>query len=715
MRIHMRTMKIKKPISAMLLATTTLAGGGTAAIAAMEEAGVFKPVTLRDRPLEEYQAIAAATDVRVASDYEDNYADDIGDGVFFAPGVTVNGLDIQEPRLAIRGFAVGNSARRSNIILLRDGARLTDVHGTTNTSEVDLLAIKEIDITRGVGDLRDGGGNLGGVVNLVSRTGRDASAGLSARVDGGATIDGKPGGQVHVSLAGAASSLDYYAGLTGVYENGWRDNNRRSSQQFHGNIGFELRDNLSTRVFVDVANSKTELAGGLTLAQLEEDAQRPTPPITLGPLFPGGPIINLVDGARADDFARDIREGRIANETKLGILWHDFTIGGHYTRRGIESPQIDFAGFLDQEGSEWGAHLEAERSLQFFGNEATYRIGGEWVSGSQTSDIFENLNGEPGTQNAATDQRSKLINAFVEGVYKPLRRLAVDIGAKFIKVERELTDFADDNVDTLNFTGVAARGGARFDITDKLQVYASASRAYEPPSMEELTAGDPTSLAGLNEQDSFTIEAGLRGSLGDWIGFNVAYYDTDVENEIISLAEPSSFISGAIYANADKTTHKGVEAGVDIHLFPDTMASRGAALTMRNVYTYANHRIIDGGFAFGNVDGNRIAGLPVHHYRGELRYDVEDVWFVAANVQLAGGDYFADHENTVSVPTDPVIGFSAGYRLNDQLEVFASGENLLDTNYVAGVSPVLTINIDEDRIFTPGSRATVYGGFKYRF
>ncbi len=708
-------MTVTKSFSAFLLATTTLAAGATAAVAAMEEAGVFKPATLRDRPLEDYQGVAGAVDRRDASDYEDNYADDVGDGVFFAPGVTVNGLDIQEPRLSIRGFAVGNSGQRSNVIVLRDGARLTDVHGTTNTSEIDLLSTQRIDIVRGVANLRDGGGNLGGVVNLVSRTGRDAPAGLSARLDGGSTIDGKPAGQTHVSLAGAAASLDYYAGVTGVYELGWRDNNRRSSQQFHGNVGFQLRDNLSTRFFVDITNSKTELAGGLTLAQLEEDAQRPTPPITLGPLFPGGPVINLVDGARADDFARDIREGRIANETTLGLLWHEFTIGGHYTRREIESPQIDFVGFVDQEGSEWGARLEAERSLRFLGGETLYRFGGEWVNGSQTSDVFENLNGDPGPVISQTDQKSKLINAFVEGVYKPLRRLAVDIGAKFVKVERQLTDFADDDIDTRTFTGVAARGGARFDVSERFQIYANVSRAYEPPSMEELTAGDPTVLNGLNEQDSFTLEAGLRGKLGTWIGFNLAYYDTDVENEIISLAEPSSFISGDIFANADKTTHKGVEAGVDLHLFPDAMANRGAALTLRNVYNYASHRIVDGGFALGDVDGNRIAGLPVHHYRGELRYDVEDSWFFAANIQLAGGAYFADHENTVSVPTEPIVGFTAGYRLSDQLEVFASGENILDTGYVAGVSPVLTINIDEDRIFTPGARASVYGGLKYRF
>jgi iron complex outermembrane receptor protein len=677
------------------------------------EPGAFSPVTLRDRPLDALMQSAAAVDVRYDEDFADNYADDLGDGLFFAPGVQINALDIQEPRLSIRGFAVGNDQHRSNVRLLRDGAPLTDVHGTTNSTEVDLLSTDKIIVHRGVANLREGG-ELGGVVHLVSHTGKTARPGLTARAEGGSTVDAKAGGQAHVAFAGANSGMDYYAGVTGVYENGWRDNNRRTSQQFHGNIGFRLGSEAETRFYADVVNSKTELAGGLTLGDLESDPQAPTPPITLGPLFPGGPVINLVDGARADDFARDIREGRIANNTKFGLLWHDFEIGGHYTRREIESPQIDFVGFVEEEGSEWGARLQAERSVRLFGSKATYRFGGDYTTGDRDSLRFENNAGTAGDILTETNHKSKIINGFVEGVYQPLRRLAVDVGAKFTTVDRELADLTTDDLETEDYTGVSARAGVQFEVSEALQVYVSASRAWEPPTMDELTSGDPTDFIGLEEQDSFTIEGGLRGRLGNWVGYDIAYYDTDVENEIINVAAPSSFVSGDIFENANTTTHKGIEAGVDVHLFPESMASRGGALTLRNVYTHSNHRFVDAGDV-GDVDGNRLGGVPVHQYRGEIRYDADNVWFFAANVTLAGGSYYADHENTTSVPTDPVVGFSAGYRLSDQIEVFASGENLLDQTYVAGVAPVLTLDPDADRIFTPGQRATVYGGLKYKF
>ncbi|MEO1253009.1 MAG: TonB-dependent receptor [Pseudomonadota bacterium] len=676
-----------------------------------ENASLFA-VTLRDRPLNEFAAVAAV-DHRPRSDFTDNYADEIADGLFFAPGVELNRLDVQEPRLSIRGFSLGNTGQRSGPLVLRDGAPLTDVHGETNTSEIDLLSTESIEIQRGVVSLRDGGGNLGGVIALKSRTGRTTPAGLAVGADAGASIDGKPAGQAHIRLAGANGATDYYLGVTGVYENGWRDNNRRSSQQFHGNVGFALRDSITTRFFLDFNNSETELAGPLSLADLEADPQSPTPPITLGPLFPGGPIIELVDGAREDDFARDIREGRIANETNLRLFAHDVMIGGHYTMRDVESPQIDFVGFLDESGSEWGARLAVERDTRIAGIAATYRVGGDYTTGEKDADRFENIEGEPGDPLSETRQKSTLWSAFAEVLLRPLERLAVEGGAKFVNVDRSVTDLEDNDLETRGDTGVAARAGVRFDLNEALQVYVGGSRAYEPPAIDELTAGDPTDFADLDAQDSFSIEAGVRGRLGDWAGFDIAYYNTDVENEILSTGEPNGFILDDVFTNAAKTTHEGVEAGLDLHLFPATFAARGGALTLRSVYNWSNHRFVDAG-DLGSIDGNRIAGAPTHRYRGELRYVADARWFVAANVELARGDYFADHENETAVPTDPVIGVSAGYRLSDQIEVFASGENLTDQAYVAGVSSVLSAD-PADRLFTPGDRASVYGGVKVRF
>ena len=537
------------------------------------------------------------------------------------------------------------------------------------------------------------------------------------RADAGSSIEGTPGGRIHGDFAGVSvgGGVDYYASLTGLYETGFRDQNERNSGVFSGNIGWRPSENISTRFFLDVARADSELAGGLTPDDADLDPSAAAPPIALGPLFPGGPIIALADGAETDDFGRELFNGRIANQTDFKLFGLDFSFGGHYARRDIESQNIDFIGIIDESGSEWGARLTADRNFQILSMDTAVRFGGSYSTGTQDSDRFENLNGQRGDQQVDTEHNSANVTGFIEAMFKPLKRLVVDLGAKFIMVDRELTDFEDDDFEEERYTGVAARGGLLYNAMENLQLFLNASRTYEPPSMSELLANDPEDLADLEEQDAFTFEAGIRGKHSNWLRWDVTYFNTSVENEIINLDDPETNGLGATLANIESTTHKGFEAGIDINLLPRMTARSGRAITLRSAYSYNDFRFDVADPLDAALNGNRIGGVPQHVYRGELRYEAGDDWFAGLNVQIAGGDYFVDHENLVSAPTYAVLGFSAGLNLNEQLQIFASGENILDTEYAAGLTPVTSQTTQDARIFTPANRASVYAGLKYRF
>lgn len=696
------------------LTASVLALAFATAAAAQDGAFVAEPGLLRDRPLEEMSEWSkpAAGDGRGAGDWVDNYANDAGDAFFFAPGVSINYLDLAEPRIVIRGFTTGNRTQRATVNVFRDGAPLTDIHGDTNLAEIDLLAVSQVQIYRGAGgDLSYVGDNLGGAVNFISPTGRTARAPMTGRFDAAVTKDGKPGGQAHAEFAAASGALDYYASVTGRYEDGLRDHNQRIDALFYGNIGYEVSPSFRTRFFVDASRSDDEYAGGLNEAQLDDDASQAMPAITLGPLFPGGPIIEFAGGAAESDIGRRLTTGRIANVTNFDLFGVEFEGGGHYLRRDVFAPQIDYAGIRDENGAEWGVNLSARRNLRIWIFDTDLRVGGTYGSGSKDVDWYENLDGETGDLTAATIQKSKKLTAFAEAAINPLSRLVVDLGVKFINVDRTLT--ADGDPETASYTGIAAHGGATYQLAKALQVFVNAARSYEPPSFGELVSGDPEDIIGLEEQDSFSYEAGLRGRINDWVGWDIAYFNTSVENEIVNIEEPETNGFGDALVNADKTAHKGIEAGLDLNLFPGAFARNGNALTLRSVYNMNNFRFKD--FGFFGVDGNRMAGAPQHVYRGELRYASGDAWFAAVNVQIAGGAYYADHENEVSAPGYTLVGFSAGYRMNDNLEIFASGENLTDENYAAGLTPVLSQALSDGRIYTPGVGASLYGGLRYRF
>ncbi|NNE42184.1 MAG: TonB-dependent receptor [Marinicaulis sp.] len=671
------------------------------------------PVTLKDRPLKDYVNYkdAAPSDIRPHEDFDDNYSTNMSDGLFFTPGVLINAHDFNEHRIHQRGFGLASRQGRGGIQIYRDGAPVTDVFGVTNAMEIDLLSAERLEVLRpGRGDTRLSAGRLGGAVNIVSRTG-DREHGLTARAEGGASREADAAGRIHASVAGQSPSggYDYYASLSGQYETGARDNNRKNSQLFHANLGFHLGANASTRFFIDAANAETELAGGQTPAALAADPTEPMAPITLGPLFPGGPIIQLADGARDDDFARDLISGRLSNQTKFRLLGLDWNFGGHYTRRSLESSQIDFIGIIDEEAREWGGNLTAARNFQFGTMDASWRLGGAYATGKQDSDRYDNLGGAVGSQNVDTEQRSKNLSAFIDFVLEPFKALVVHAGGKFLVTDHEMTDFEDDGEEDQRFTGYTVGGGAIFNFAKTVQAFANVNRTYEPPSFSQLIAENPEDFDDLDEQDAFTYEAGLRGRSGDLFAWDLTVFRTNVEGEIINVEEPETNGLGHL-VNTDQTRHQGVELGLDVNL----LAGRdGASLWLRNAYALNNFTFIDSGGL--GVDDNRLAGVPTHLYRGELRYDSNGDWYVGVNGSIAGGEFYADHENVVSVPTYAVFGVTAGFALNDQIEVFAVGENITDQDYVAGVTPVLSQTTSGGRIYTPGNPATIYGGLKYKF
>jgi len=707
-------MPVRKTMTMGLAVLASLAAAVPGAAAAEAEEFIAPPPLLRDRPLDAYRHWdrPAAADSRPASDFTDNYANEAGDAFFFAPGVTVNRLDLSEPRIVLRGFGLANRQERATIIALRDGAPLTDVHGETNTVEIDLLAVDRVDIFRGGGgDLAIVGGNLGGAVNFVSPTGRALGRHRRVRGDGAASLDGEPGWQANAQLGGVSGDFDYFTSLTGRYESGFRDNNERMDVVLNSNIGYEFTPTFRTRFFFEGLRSDMELAGGLDESQLFDDPTAAMQPIVIGPLFPGGPIIPVADGADFDGHARELIMGRVSNATKFRLLGLNFDAGFHLARREVDSPQIDFVGVVDESADEWGVRLSAGRALRLFGLPMEARAGASYSAGARDVAAFENLGGEPGDELIDTRQKSANLAGFVEAAIRPFETLIINAGAKLINVDRELT--VDDDIDEASFTGVAAKLGVLYEVTEKVQVFVNAVRTYEPPAFSELVSDNPEDINDLQEQDAFTYEAGVRGRATSWLGWDVTYFDSDIENEIINIDEPETNGLGDTLVNAATTSHRGVEAGVDISLLPGPLRRAGRSLTLRSAYAWNDFRFVDADPL--DVDGNRLGGVPTHVYRGELRYAEDDRWYVGVNVETALGDYFVDHENLVEAPGYTLVGFTAGLKLSDALEIYASGENLTDEIYAAGLTPVLDQTAQEGRIFTPGVGASAYAGLRLRF
>lgn len=103
---------------------------------------------------------------------------------------------------------------------------------------------------------------MGGVVNIVSPTGRTARAPIALCAEGGSfnTL------RANASIAGKSGDVDYWGGITGLTSDGYREHSEVRSLYGHGNVGWRVSDNVETRFYVTALSDNFELAGSLRLA-----------------------------------------------------------------------------------------------------------------------------------------------------------------------------------------------------------------------------------------------------------------------------------------------------------------------------------------------------------------------------------------------------------------------------------------------------------------
>ncbi len=145
--------------------------------------------------------------------------------------------------LNIRGASTEGQGRdfKSQVLVLINGHRA----GTANISKLSPADIERIEIVRGPSSIVYGSQNMGGVVNIIMKTGRTAPGGL---VEGsGGSWEGRQG---KAQYGGASQVFDWYFGTSG----GGRDNYdvgggrkelNTSYKRFGatGSIGAQINDN----------------------------------------------------------------------------------------------------------------------------------------------------------------------------------------------------------------------------------------------------------------------------------------------------------------------------------------------------------------------------------------------------------------------------------------------------------------------------------------
>lgn len=607
---------------------------------------------------------AGGADVVSHEDYADRFLVSMRDTLAFSPGVYTQPRYGQEVRISIRGSGLSRGFHMRGLTLLQDGAPINLADDNGDFQELEPIFFDHLEVYRGANALRLGSGTLGGAINGVTPTGETAP-GIYVRGDAGSfeTYRGLVSGGLE------EGRWDAWGAVSADTSDGDRDHAARQSYRFHGNLGYDVTDTVSTRFYLSLNNINQELPGALTLANA---------------------INNPETGNFAGDQARDINSIRVQNQTRFDLGDGELALGVWLNSKELYHPIFQVIDYQSLDRGVWGRYEWEKGQLGF-------TVGAEAREGETDAQRFVNINGARGALTFEADQSAWTANVYAEGRYSPTDKLTLIAGVIAAQGEREQQQITPASVfGTADFEEISPKFGALYQATPDIQLYANYSRSAEFPGFGEVA--QIAAFVPVEAQTAWTAEIGTRGRAGiaEW---DVSLYSADIEGEILQFTVGPNIPASTF--NADKTRHSGVEAGLQLHL--------ADWLTLRQVYQYSDFRF-DGDAQYGD---NTLPVVPEHVYRGELKFS-RDRLTVAPNVEWVIDGPWSDYNNTVQTDGYALFGVTASWKATEKIDLFLDGRNLADENAAGDVSAVITAG-PASAIYYPVEQRAVFGGIRARF
>jgi len=550
------------------------------------------------RPIAEAVATVRTRDT---SDFRALGARTLDQALELLPGLRTQLAAVGGVRIDVRGY------RSRHVQLLFDGVPVNSAYdGQFDPTTIPVELIDRVKLTTGVPSVLYGQGGLGGVINVVTRQGTvkpSASAFVESRSGDGLLLRGTASGTWHgIDAFAAASHLGQDAfpswngsPTLGSVASATRTNADLRRQSVFGSVG------------TTVSGWRWGLTGNWTGAR-------------------GGVPPSIIDAA-ADSFAQrprferlDDSDGGRAQLATSGMLFNALPVRAWTFRNWIRETTSRFADAQFTPGT-------------VPGSPGTARTTGDGATDGTTIQLRAHVGGEVtialGTERDAWDGTA--IQTSGGGGNRPPRTDTTAIDAKLTRYRAALeyqapavggvAAVAGVLTEWQRGTGTSASGtgltfGARYDLSPRMHVRASAGRLFRFPSARQLFDADAgnTSLA---PEASNRMEVGLEAMAVNGMGVSVVGFVDHARNFIqrASAMEP--------FTNRERSRFRGVEV--------EGTWLRGPRL-LRLGYSWLD--AVDR--SPGNA-GARLAYRPRHHLTGEARHAWTSGFSAAVSARFVAG------------------------------------------------------------------------------
>lgn len=606
----------------------------------------------------------------------------IKDVLAYVPGVITQPRYGPDARVSIRGSGLSRAYGNRGLNALVDGVPINTSDGLLDLSEVDPTAYRYVEVYKGANALRFGGNSLGGAINFVTPTGRDAPR-LDARIDGGSFGFLR----AQASTGGASGDYDWFVNASTQTEDGYRDHSKGSFNRLNANLGYEVSPDLETRFYVNAYTWRARIPG-----EVDKTAAL-TNPTAANPDWV------------TQDQQRNIDSVRLTSKTtaRLGDTTVDF--GAYGLWRHVKHPIYQW---LDFTAKDYGAFARSTTDGTVGSLRNRLVLGANLNNGKIDNDQFINLPGAvKGALAASMVDTSKNLSAYAEDSLFVTPDLSLVAGLQYLHATRDRRDRFLSNGNQSGSSSYdlwSPKVGFLWDATATWQVFGNISRSAEVPTYDANSFAAPNS--NLKAQTATTYEIGTRGHLGE-ATWDVSLYRANLKNELQCLT--TAPWAACTVINAGRTVHQGLEAGASAPIARSAFTA-GDSLSLNLAYTL-NDFNFDGDATYGD---NKLPGVPKHLLRAEALYRHPSGFYAGPNVEWSPSHYFADNANTLTVDDYALLGLRVGFDVRAGWSAYVEGRNLTDKRYISTVAVAGTAS-PTSQLFNPGSGRAVYTGLRYRF
>lgn len=581
----------------------------------------------------------------------------------------------------------------NGIKLLQDGLPVTTADGNNHNRIIDPLSSRSATFARGANAYSLGASTLGGAINFKTPTGRDIS-GVNLRVNGGSHELSE--GRLTAGGVTGAGTLDGLVTLEARSWGGYRDQNREDRTGLYANGGWQISEQLDTRLYFTYLDNDQEIPGSLSRQQFEDDPEQASASASQG------------------NFQLDVTTWRVASKSHWQISDNQrLEFGVSLEEQELFHPIVQtpfFSLLIDTDHQDIGGVVRYEQDLK--NHQIT--LGLNYGRNSVEGEHFSHEGARPIALSTLVDNSAENWEFYIQDEWQVSHSLRFITALQAVIAERNVESRSAEpgNPITNNpqgdYDAVNPRIGILWDYADNSTLYANVSRLYEPPTNFELEDDVRGNDQPLDAMNGVVAEIGTRGGLvtqnnNRW-NWDVAVYYASINDEILSREDPNA-PGQSLATNVDSTIHAGIEALLtgDIQI-----ASGNAWSVAPTLSATLNYFKFDDDPNYGSND---LPAAPDFSLRGELIARHTSGFYVGPVIDWVG-ERWADFENTYKVDDYQLLGLRGGYDTK-QWRTFVEVHNLFDENYVSSHS-VRDQAGEDEQILSSGLPFSLYAGVEFR-